>query len=56
MLKLDQIRAAESRLLLQTYDRSPILFVTGEGVHIVDENGTKSVSYTHLPREVASSA
>jgi acetylornithine aminotransferase/acetylornithine/N-succinyldiaminopimelate aminotransferase len=41
LLKLDQIRAAESRLLLQTYDRSPILFVTGEGVHIVDENGTK---------------
>jgi acetylornithine aminotransferase/acetylornithine/N-succinyldiaminopimelate aminotransferase len=37
--KLEQIRAAESRLLLQTYDRNPILFVRGEGVHIVDENG-----------------
>ena len=40
-MKLDQIRAAESKLLLQTYDRNPILFVSGEGVHIVDENGTK---------------
>src|SRR5271166_5047658 len=39
--KLDQIRAAEERLLLSTYDRNPILFVSGEGVHIVDENGTK---------------
>ena len=41
MTKLDQIRAAESRLLLSTYDRNPILFVSGKGVHIVDENGTK---------------
>ena len=41
MTKLEQIRAAEARLLLSTYDRSPMLFVTGEGVHIVDENGTK---------------
>ena len=41
MTKLDQIRAAEARLLLQTYDRSPVLFVGGEGVHIFDENGTK---------------
>jgi acetylornithine/N-succinyldiaminopimelate aminotransferase len=41
LTKLDQIRAAESRLLLSTYDRSPVLFVSGEGVHITDENGTK---------------
>ena len=41
LTKLDQIRAAESKLLLQTYDRNPILFVTGEGVHLVDEDGTK---------------
>jgi acetylornithine/N-succinyldiaminopimelate aminotransferase len=39
--KLDEIRAAESRLLLSTYDRSPVLFVDGQGVHIIDENGTK---------------
>src|ERR1035438_6001490 len=41
LTKLDQIRAAEARLLIPTYDRNPILFVTGEGVHIVDENGTR---------------
>jgi acetylornithine aminotransferase/acetylornithine/N-succinyldiaminopimelate aminotransferase len=41
LTKLDQIRAAEARLVLSTYDRNPILFVTGEGVHIADENGTK---------------
>lgn len=41
MTKLDQIKAAESRLLLSTYERNPILFVGGQGVHIVDENGTK---------------
>jgi acetylornithine aminotransferase/acetylornithine/N-succinyldiaminopimelate aminotransferase len=41
LTKLDQIRAAEARLLLSTYDRNPILFVSGEGVYIADENGTK---------------
>jgi acetylornithine/N-succinyldiaminopimelate aminotransferase len=37
--KLDEIRAVESRLLLATYDRSPVLFVDGDGVYITDENG-----------------
>ena len=41
MAKLEEIRAAESRLLLQTYDRNPILFVSGTGVHLVAEDGTK---------------
>ncbi len=41
MTKLDQIRAAEARLLLSTYDRSPVLFTGGEGVYIIDENGEK---------------
>ena len=41
MTKLDQIRAAESRLLLSTYDRSPVLFTGGEGVYITDEAGEK---------------
>ncbi len=41
MTRLEQIRAAESRLLLQTYDRNPILFTRGEGVHLVDEQGAK---------------
>jgi acetylornithine aminotransferase/acetylornithine/N-succinyldiaminopimelate aminotransferase len=40
-MKLEEIQAVEARLLLTTYERSPILFVRGEGVHIVDENGTK---------------
>jgi len=39
--KLDQIRAAESKFLLPTYERNPILFVRGEGVHIIDEQGDK---------------
>jgi len=39
--RLDEIRAAESRLLLQTYERNPILFVRGEGVHVIDEDGIK---------------
>ena len=39
MTKLDQIRAAEARLLIPTYDRNPILFVRGEGVYIIDEQG-----------------
>lgn len=41
MSKLDQIRAAESRLLLSTYERNPILFVGGQGVHLIDENGER---------------
>ncbi len=41
MTKLEQIRAAEARLLLSTYDRNPILFVDGEGAYMFDENGTK---------------
>lgn len=41
MTKLDQIRAAESRLLLSTYERNPILFVGGEGVHLIDEKGER---------------
>jgi acetylornithine/N-succinyldiaminopimelate aminotransferase len=39
--KLDQIRAAEERLLLPTYERNPILFVRGEGVYLIDENGDR---------------
>ena len=39
--KLEQIQAAEARLLLSTYDRNPILFVRGEGVHLIDEKGER---------------
>jgi acetylornithine aminotransferase/acetylornithine/N-succinyldiaminopimelate aminotransferase len=40
-MKLEEIRAAEARLLLSTYDRSPILFAGGEGVYIIDEKGDR---------------
>src|ERR1700677_4730247 len=36
---LKSIQAAEKNLLLNTYERNPILFVSGEGVHLRDENG-----------------
>ncbi len=39
--RLEQIMAAEAKLLLHTYERNPILFVSGEGVHIIDENGAR---------------
>jgi acetylornithine aminotransferase/acetylornithine/N-succinyldiaminopimelate aminotransferase len=41
LTKLDQIRAAESRLLLSTYERYSILFEKGEGVHVIDEQGNR---------------
>ena len=40
-MKLDTIRAVEARLLLSTYERNPLLFVKGEGVHLIDENGER---------------
>jgi acetylornithine/N-succinyldiaminopimelate aminotransferase len=40
-MKLESIQAAEARLLLPTYERNPILFVEGEGVFLIDENGER---------------
>ena len=40
-MKLEEIRAAETHLLLSTYERSPVLFVGGEGVYIIDEAGDR---------------
>ena len=40
-LNLDEIRAAEAKLLLQTYDRNPILFKSGEGVHLIAKGGQR---------------
>ncbi|MGB6160388.1 MAG: aminotransferase class III-fold pyridoxal phosphate-dependent enzyme, partial [Acidobacteriaceae bacterium] len=40
-MKLDEIKAAEGKLLLGTYDRYPLLFTRGEGVHLIDENGVR---------------
>ncbi|MGA3160645.1 MAG: aspartate aminotransferase family protein [Terracidiphilus sp.] len=41
LTRLEQIQAAEARLLLCTYDRNPILFVRGEGVYLIDERGAR---------------
>jgi acetylornithine/N-succinyldiaminopimelate aminotransferase len=38
---LDQIKAAEATLLLPTYERNPLLFVSGDGVYLEDEHGDK---------------
>ncbi|HMF62876.1 MAG TPA: aspartate aminotransferase family protein [Edaphobacter sp.] len=38
-MKLASIQAAESKLLLQTYERNPYLFVSGHGVYLRDEDG-----------------
>ena len=39
-MNLTDLQAAESKLLVQTYERYPILFVSGNGVHLRDEHGT----------------
>ena len=41
MSKLEELKAAEAKLLLGTYDRYPLLFERGEGVHLIDENGVR---------------
>jgi acetylornithine aminotransferase/acetylornithine/N-succinyldiaminopimelate aminotransferase len=41
MTKLEEIQAAEARLLIHTYDRFPVLFVAGEDVHLIDEHGNR---------------
>jgi acetylornithine/N-succinyldiaminopimelate aminotransferase len=38
-MKLGSIQAAESKLLLNTYERNPVLFVEGHGVYLRDEQG-----------------
>jgi acetylornithine/N-succinyldiaminopimelate aminotransferase len=38
-MKLESLQAAEKKLLLQTYDRNPLLFVSGHGVYLTDEQG-----------------
>lgn len=40
-MKLEEIQAAEAKLLLPTYERNPILFTGGEGVHLIAENGER---------------
>ena len=38
-MRLEALQAAEKKLLLNTYERNPILFVSGHGVYLTDENG-----------------
>jgi acetylornithine/N-succinyldiaminopimelate aminotransferase len=38
-MKLESIQAAEKKLLLNTYERNPVLFVEGHGVVLRDEQG-----------------
>ncbi len=40
-MNLVATEAAEQKLLLHTYDRHPILFTRGEGVHLYDDGGTE---------------
>lgn len=38
-MKLESIQAAESKLLLNTYERNPVLFTEGHGVYLRDQEG-----------------
>ena len=38
-MNLASTQAAEKNLLLNTYERNPVLFVSGKGVYLRDENG-----------------
>ncbi len=40
-MNLQELQAAENKLLLGTYDRYPLLFTRGEGAHLIDDNGTR---------------
>jgi acetylornithine/N-succinyldiaminopimelate aminotransferase len=40
-MKLENIKAAEAKLMLPTYERNPVLFVSGNGVYLEDEAGNK---------------
>jgi acetylornithine aminotransferase/acetylornithine/N-succinyldiaminopimelate aminotransferase len=40
-MNLEELKAAEAKLLLGTYDRYPLLFERGEGVHLIDVNGDR---------------
>ncbi len=42
---LDEIRALESRHVLQTYRRNPVAFVRGEGVYLYDTEDTKYLDF-----------
>jgi acetylornithine/N-succinyldiaminopimelate aminotransferase len=40
-MKLEELQAAEAKLLLPTYERNPILFVEGSGMYLIDDRGER---------------
>jgi acetylornithine aminotransferase/acetylornithine/N-succinyldiaminopimelate aminotransferase len=44
-MTLEQLKEMEARLLLRTYDRTPIHFVGGEGAFLRDENGVEYLDF-----------
>jgi acetylornithine aminotransferase/acetylornithine/N-succinyldiaminopimelate aminotransferase len=40
-MNFDEIRAAEDKLLLTTYERYPVMFVDGEGAFVIDDKGNR---------------
>jgi acetylornithine aminotransferase/acetylornithine/N-succinyldiaminopimelate aminotransferase len=40
-MNLEAVQATEKKLLLETYERNPLLFERGEGVYLMDENGER---------------
>jgi acetylornithine/N-succinyldiaminopimelate aminotransferase len=40
-MTLEEIKSAESKLLLGTYDRNPLLFTSGSGVYLQTDDGTQ---------------
>ena len=37
--QLEHLKAAEAKLLLPTYERNPVQFVSGKGVYLTDDEG-----------------
>jgi acetylornithine/N-succinyldiaminopimelate aminotransferase len=69
MTKLDDVQALESRHILPTYKRQPVVFVRGDGVRLYDAEGNEyldllsgigvaSLGHAHagLAREIADQA
>jgi len=44
-VNLDQVKKLESKLLLATYDRYPVLLHKGRGVHLYDDKGRKYLDF-----------
>jgi acetylornithine aminotransferase/acetylornithine/N-succinyldiaminopimelate aminotransferase len=44
-VNLEQVKKLESKLLLATYDRYPVLLTKGSGVHVYDHKGRKYLDF-----------